>query len=151
MPAIYRAGAESGYIEIIAMGARGRASADCPGRPARVPGYGGFFCVYRGRPGVHAAAAIKAGGRNAYVDSGDVLKVSYFIRDNATGVEFGDNAVRVSGFLAEAAITNQQYGVLSGDLNGLGFLEAFRTLCVSPPAEMKVLMDDMGILEKVGA
>ena len=46
------------------------------------------------------AAAIEAGGRNTYVDSGDVLKVSYFIRDNATGIEFGDNAVHVSGFLA---------------------------------------------------
>jgi len=30
----------------------------------------------------------------------------------------------------------------------LGFLEAFRTLCVPPPAEMRVLMDDMGVLEQ---
>ena len=67
------------------------------------------------------AAAIKAGGRNTYVDSGDVLKVSYFIRDNATGVEFGDNAVHLGGFLAQPALTNQQYSVLSGDLNGFDF------------------------------
>jgi len=33
----------------------------------------------------------------------------------------------------------------------LGFLEAFRTLCVSPPAEMKVLMDDMKMLEQTRA
>ena len=64
------------------------------------------------------AAAIKARGRNTYVDSGDMLKVSYFIRDNATGIEFGDNAVHLSDFLTAAALTNQQYGVLSGDLNG---------------------------------
>jgi hypothetical protein len=30
-----------------------------------------------------------------YEDSGNVLKVSYFIRDNATGIEFGDNAVHI--------------------------------------------------------
>ena len=159
MPAIYRAGAESGYIEIIAMGAPAdegqpiaRAARPAPpatagsstaAAPASMPldcaaVRSNFFADGAGtaagattRPGVEnnlttwqapaSAAAIKAGGRNTYVDSGDVLKVSYFIRDNATGIEFGDNAVHVSGFLAEAAITNQQYGVLSGDLNGVDF------------------------------
>ena len=67
------------------------------------------------------AAAIQAGGRNRYVDSGDVLKVSYFIRDNATGIEFGDNAVHLGGFLTAPTLTNQQYSVLSGDLNGFDF------------------------------
>ena len=160
MPAIYRAGAESGTIEIIAMGAPAderqpiaRAARPAPpaagssvstaAAPASMPldcaaVRSNFFADGAGtaagattRPGVESnlttwqaassAAAIEAGGRNTYVDSGDVLKVSYFIRDNATGIEFGDNAVHVSGFLAEAAITNQQYGVLSGDLNGLDF------------------------------
>ena len=50
-----------------------------------------------------------------------MLKVSYFIRDNATGIEFGDNAVHISNFLDAPALTNQQYGVLSGDLNGFDF------------------------------
>ena len=68
-----------------------------------------------------AAAAIRAGGRNVYEDSGNVLKVSYFIRDNAAGIEFGDNAVHIRDFLARPAITNQQYSVLSGDLNGFSF------------------------------
>ena len=54
-------------------------------------------------------------------DSDDALKVSYFIRDNASGVEFGDNAVHIQGFLDEASITNQQFGFLSGDLNGFDF------------------------------
>ena len=50
-----------------------------------------------------------------------MLKVSYFIRDNATGIEFGDNAVHLRDFLDAPAITNQQYGLLSGDLNGFEF------------------------------
>ena len=50
-----------------------------------------------------------------------MLKVSYFIRDNAAGIEFGDNAVHIRDFLARPAITNQQYSVLSGDLNGFSF------------------------------
>jgi len=38
------------------------------------------------------------------------------------------------------------------DLKGwLGDLEAFRTLCVSPPAEMKVLMEGSGALERTVA
>ena len=53
---------------------------------------------------------------------------------------------------AEIASEEDPGGDLStGHAVWLGFLEAFRTLCVSPPAEMKVLMDDMGMLEKVGA
>ena len=177
MPAIYRAGAESGYFEIIAMGApedEGQpiALAAQHARPAPLPASVGsstsstpnststsksattatrpldcavvrsnFFADGAGtvagtrtrttRPGVEntattwqatsIVAAIKAGGRNTYVDSGDVFKVSYFIRDNATDVEFGDNAVHLGGFLTAPALTNQQYSVLSGDLNGLDF------------------------------
>ena len=47
--------------------------------------------------------------------------MSYFIRDNATGIEFGDNAVHIAGFIEGASITNQQYSVAAGDLNGLDF------------------------------
>jgi len=61
------------------------------------------------------------GGDNVYEDSEDVLKVSYFIRDNATGIEFGDNAVHIQSFIEEPTITNQQFGYLSGDLNGFDF------------------------------
>ena len=173
MPDLYRAGAESGYVEIIAMGAPADerqpiALAAKHARPASLPASAGsstsstststststpattaarpldcaavrsnFFADGAGtagtttRSGVQDSAttwqagssadAIKAGGRNTYVDSGDVLKVSYFIRDNATGIEFGDNAVHLGGFLTAPAITNQQYGVLSGDLNGFNF------------------------------
>ena len=166
MPAIYRADAETGHIEIIAMGTpkdeRQPIALAARHAPAAAPARFGepldcaavrsnFFADGAGtlspnlksrtlKKGVEnqattwqapsaaalsppnaAAAAIRAGGRNVYEDSGNVLKVSYFIRDNAAGIEFGDNAVHIRDFLARPAITNQQYSVLSGDLNGFSF------------------------------
>ena len=159
MPAIYRSGADSGYVEVIAMGtpsdeqqpiavaaqhvgATVTSAAGAPRDCAAVRS--NFFADGAGtvtgtstnttRPGVQdnattwqrgqAAspnAVIKAGGRSTYERSGNALKVSYFIRDNATGIEFGDNAVSIRDFLGAPAITNQQYSVLSGDLNGFDF------------------------------
>ena len=148
MPAVYRAGAESGYVEIIAMGqaandqpiaaaAKHSATTSMPLDCAAVRS--NFFAdgnstagsekrgvlsnVATYQPGVASAsdATIKDGGTNTYTDSGNVLKVSYFIRDNGTGIEFGDNAVHIADFLAEASITNQEYGVSAGDLTGLDF------------------------------
>ena len=68
-----------------------------------------------------ANAVLQAGGHTTYEKSGNVLKVSYFIRNNATGIEFGDNAVHIRDFLDTPSITNQEYGLLSGDLNGFEF------------------------------
>ena len=168
MPAIYRAGADSGYVEVIAMGtpsdeqqpiAVAAASASSATAGAAVGSTGtsaagsprdcaalrsNFFADGAGtvtgattrttKQGVqdHATtwqrenaaspnAVLKAGGRSTYERSGNALKVSYFIRDNATGIEFGDNAVSIRDFLGAPAITNQQYSVLSGDLNGFDF------------------------------
>lgn len=56
-----------------------------------------------------------------YTDSSNALKVSYFIRDNDTGVEFGDNAVHIQNFLSEPAMSNQEFGYLAGDLDGFDF------------------------------
>ena len=159
LPPIYRVGAESGYVEIIAMGqaeneqqpiavaakhdsetsmpldcaavrsnffADGVAAvvADPPNNVAGVTGKRGVVSnsmTYQ--PGVASASdtTIKDGGTNTYTDSGNVLKVSYFIRDNATGIEFGDNAVHIADFLGLPSITNQEYGIGSGDLNGFEF------------------------------
>ena len=149
LPPIYRVGAESGYVEIIAMG-----QAESENQPIAVAAKhdsetsmpldcaavrSNFFAdgsntagaEQRGvlsnnqtyQPGVASASdtTIKSGGVNTYTDSGNVLKVSYFIRDNATGIEFGDNAVHIADFLGLPSITNQQYGITSGDLNGFDF------------------------------
>ncbi|MFT4872347.1 hypothetical protein [Congregibacter sp.] len=147
MPSIYREGAETGYVEIIGMGSPTSETAPIAlaakhsgvsGDPALTPldctaVRSNFFAdgTSAADPGVvdaatawqatSAATAIKAGGANTFVDSGNVLKVSYFIRDNATGVEFGDNAVHIADFLGEPTMTNQQFGWLSGDLDGFDF------------------------------
>ena len=157
MPSIYRAGAESGYVEIIAMGqpvnenqpiavaathsattsmpldcaavrsnffADGRAPVAATNTSTAVTGKKGVLANDKTyQPGIASASdtAIKNGGVNTYTDSGNVLKVSYFIRDNATGIELGDHAVHIADFLDVPAITNQQYGITSGDLNGFDF------------------------------
>ena len=158
MPPIYRVGAESGYVEIIAMGqaaddqpiavaakhsattsmpldcaavrsnffADGVAAvaADPANNQAAVAGKRGVLNNRQTyQPGVASASdtTIKTGGTNTYTDSGNVLKVSYFIRDNSTGIEFGDNAVHIADFLGLPSITNQEYGIGSGDLNGFDF------------------------------
>ena len=152
IPEVYRAGAETGYVEIIAMGRPAderqpialAARHQVPSTAASTVSTpldcdavrSNFFADGQSptRPGVKdndetwqranaesANAILKAGGLNTYVHSGNALKVSYFIRDNATGIEFGDNAVHISNFLTQPALTNQQYSVLSGDLNGFDF------------------------------
>ena len=146
MPAIYRQGADSGYVEIIAMGqttdenqpiavaAKHSATTSTPldceavrsnffadGTSISDPGVKDSSTTWQKAQSESTNATIKDGGASNYIDSGDVLKVSYFIRDNATGIEFGDNAVHITGFLNGASITNQQHSVAVGDLNGLDF------------------------------
>ena len=58
---------------------------------------------------------------SSYEASPDSLKVSYFIKSDETGVEFGDNAVHIAEFLGAAAMTNQQTGIFSGDLQGFDY------------------------------
>ena len=160
MPSIYDEDAESGYVEIIAMGqaetelqpialaakhvkqndntfkpldcaaVRSNFFADGVARVVNaatgaitVAGRRGVVANNRTfQPGVTSSnPTLRSGGNTTYVDSGNVLKVSYFIRDNATGIEFGDNAVHIANFLDRPSITNQQYGIASGDLNGFDF------------------------------
>jgi hypothetical protein len=150
MPDIYREGAETGYVEIIAMGAP-TSESNTIGEVAKHSGVSGdpaltpkscemvrsnFFADgTASRSGVEAFDTTWMQDiedidgdddsseylETVYEDSGDVLKVSYFIRDNASGVEFGDNAVHIAGFLEEPAMTNQQYGWFAGDLDGFDF------------------------------
>ena len=145
MPPIYRAGADSGYVEIIAMGeaatsepiavaAKHSATTSMPldcvavrsnffadGSSAADPGVMDNKQTWQRANADSANSTVQTGGMNTYTDSGNVLKVSYFIRDNATGIEFGDNAVHIEDFLEVPSITNQQYGASAGDLNGLDF------------------------------
>lgn len=58
---------------------------------------------------------------STYVDTDNVLTVSYFIRSDETGVEFGNNAVHVRDFMDGASITNQTVGIFEGDLQGFDY------------------------------
>ena len=46
-----------------------------------------------------------------YEDADNVLKVSYFIRDDASGIEVGGNAVHAIEFITEAAMSHQEFGL----------------------------------------
>lgn len=58
---------------------------------------------------------------NTFDNIDDALSVSYFIRDAATGIEFGGNAVHISNFSTLPYMTNQVTGLLSGDENGFDY------------------------------
>jgi len=142
MDEIYREGAETGYIEILSMGAPAdetypvavTAKHDSDGIPANCDYVrdnffiGGVSGTTRGvvnsnltvqkfdSDGNPATPPVYAD--NVWVEAPSSLKVSYFIKSDETGVEFGNNSVHVENFLDDAAMTNQQRGVFDGDLCG---------------------------------
>ncbi|RLQ23690.1 hypothetical protein DWB85_00605 [Seongchinamella sediminis] len=143
MPDIYREDAETGYIEIISMGSVDEttgsqalavaAKHDSTGMPADCDAVrDNFFAggVSNSKKGVVSSSAtvgpnIAVEGAplatTNYVASSDSLKVSFFIKSDATGTEFGDNAVHIEGFLDTPSITNQQTGIFSNDLQGFDY------------------------------
>ncbi len=136
MPDINKAGAEEGYIEVIAMGQTIdetqpiaiAAKHDANGVPKSCDEVRQNF-FKRSLPlpgGVISNAETKnfAEQSSTYTDSGNVLKVSFFIRDPQSGMEFGNNAVHIKDFLTQAdgpSITNQETGLSSGDVAGFDF------------------------------
>ena len=145
MPDIYREGAEEGYIEVIGMGSADAAQPisiaalhksadriplDCdrvrdnffPG--ANPADYGSAANL--ARRGVissvqahqYTSATNTTPRASFFGDTGNVLKVSYFIKSDETGIEFGNDAVHIADFMDGASITNQKVGVFEGDLQG---------------------------------
>lgn len=144
----FNEGAMEGYIEIIGMASIGvdsnigKASKhDALGIPADCAQVESNF--FRNATAIGNGDATKKGvmsnaqtiqqltattvGANDYSDTGNVLSVSYFIRDNATGVEFGSNAVHITDFSDEPMMSNQArlvqgvydpYGFYIPDLDG---------------------------------
>ena len=129
MPSIYRPDAETGYVEVIAMGSAAdgtpvaiAAKHDSAGMPANCGQVRDNFRynatgVATGTGVIdptttHQTNAAGTGVEASNWDTpGNALKVQYFIKSDATGVEFGDNAVHVADFIDGATITNQQVGV----------------------------------------
>ncbi len=58
---------------------------------------------------------------NTYTDTDNVLSVSYYIRNNETGLELGNSAVHLQDFMDGATITNQTVGIFEGDLQGFDY------------------------------
>jgi hypothetical protein len=139
MPDIYREDADTGYVEIISMGSPTTellpiavsAKHGSDGVPANCAWVrdnffrGGVSGTTRGvvTSALTVQNYVDGSGNpimadNTSVASPDSLKVSYFIKSDETGVEFGNNAVHVGTFMDGPAMTNQQTGVFDGDLLG---------------------------------
>ncbi|MEM1190629.1 MAG: hypothetical protein AAGI72_19000 [Pseudomonadota bacterium] len=148
MPAIYRPDAETGYVEIISMGqpinedepiaeAAEHVMDDDEFVPRSCEAVRSNFFADGNTSSPGVASNMLTYQRdlldnddddstsdlvtNTFVDSDNVLKVSYSITDVASGIEFGDNAVHLEDFITVPTITNQQFGYFSGDLNGFDF------------------------------
>ena len=142
MPGIYREGAEEGYIEVIAMGApvdedepiaiaakhtSEGVPFDCAGVRSNFFAGGTFQGQARGVAAHDTTNQIGVAtgspdGTTTYTPPGNPLQVSFFLRDAASGLEMGNQAVMLENFLVdEPAITNQQFGLFSGDLLGFDY------------------------------
>ncbi|GAA0423694.1 hypothetical protein GCM10009133_35320 [Cocleimonas flava] len=123
--------ADEGYLEVIGMAA---ADEDQPISVAALHGSDGtprsclsarsnFFIANQSGPAATTSTAGPAAtqGDSVYEETGNVLKVSYFIRDAATGMEMGDNATHIVDFSDEAMMTHQQGGLNNGLLTGFDF------------------------------
>ena len=143
MPGIYRADADEGYIEIIGMGqpqdetypiavsakhGTDGVPASCTfvrdnffanGVATSVRGVvDGETSVQRVPVGTEGATTLAL---NEYDAPDNALKVSYFVRDASSGREFGNSATHIANFLIDPSITNQQFGLFSGDLLGFDY------------------------------
>jgi hypothetical protein len=142
MPPIYNLGAETGYIEVIGMAtphdedeqiaidAKHNPATGLPRSCARVAENFLADGVLGSKPGVvNSATTVQTSligdvagiANNFYDDATDALKVSFFVRDGTSGVEFGSNAQHFSGFMEGPSMTNQERGIFSGDMQGFDF------------------------------
>ena len=145
MPAIYREGADEGYIEVIAMGQTTTETQPVAVNAEHDDGVP-ENCAYVEENFLNGFLSLKNGDKlgvtnpnqtwgsiddsdgdelteqpSMFEDAGNVLKVSWFIRDAGTGIEFGNDASHLENFGDEAMITNQEFGVFAGDLTGFDF------------------------------
>ena len=142
MPELYSKDADTGYIEVIGMGS---ATPDQPisvaalhadGVPADCEAVRSNFFANNSKYNKPVGDVTRRGVlssvqtnqttetgvvTNSFGDTGDVLKVTYHYRNTVDGTEFGSNAVTFSGFMQDASITNQEFGVFDGDMQGFDF------------------------------
>lgn len=128
-PAINRDGAEEGYIEVIGMAqttdeaqVAALGAVHASGTPVDCAAVATNFMNANFNSGASTDQQSAAAGRtgtNTWVNTADdALKVSYFIRDTQSGIEFGNDAVHVAGFMGAPHMTSQQDGLNNGNVNG---------------------------------
>ena len=147
MPDIYSAGADEGYIEVIGMGATtsetfalAKDAKHKDGVPKNCQFAEDMFLDFYFNPdslteptGVADNTTVwgfrdseddedeKVYESSTLGDTGNVLKVSWFIRDGGTGIEFGNDAVHIADFADQAMMTNQEFGIFTGNTRGFDF------------------------------
>ncbi|MEM6579956.1 MAG: hypothetical protein AAF699_01715 [Pseudomonadota bacterium] len=81
--------------------------------------------VYLGVTGSVCSPSPAVGGpgvcSNTYFDGENALAVSYFFRDAEAGTEFGGNATHIEDFSLNPWMTNQEFGLFSGDIEGFDY------------------------------
>ena len=148
VPSVFAEGAEEGYIEIIGMGAADagqQISRDAIHNEEGFPfacdrvelnflRYGEINVPNATITGdantgdlsiegnINSVQTASLGVLSNYTAPGNFMKVSYFIKDTTSGIEFGDNAVMVSDFMTDASMTNQVAAVVGvEDLQGYDY------------------------------
>ena len=148
VPEIFAEGAEEGYIEIIGMGAADatqQISRDAVHNEDGFPfacdrvqlNFLRFGTVNVFNPSIAGPAntgdltiegninstqTASLGLLSNYTAPGNFMKVSYFIKDTTSGIEFGDNAVMVSDFMTGPSMTNQVAAIVgTEDLQGYDY------------------------------
>jgi hypothetical protein len=114
-------GAQEGYIEIFGMGAApvtsavGVASKHAAGTPlnCNVVEANFFPETVTSNSTTVGPNPVKLDEivQTTYADVGNVLKVSYFIRDAGSGIEFGSDAVHIQDFSDIPMMTHQKFGL----------------------------------------
>ena len=135
MPSTYRLGAEEGYIEIIGMGQADSsqvisfAAKHTAGTPADCAAVRTNFLVSsvltNATTSQSSSVTSSYSGTNTFMATSNGLKVSYLIRDTASGVEFGNSAVHIQDFQDIPTMTHQQYGLTSFATLGASALDGF--------------------------
>jgi hypothetical protein len=105
-PILVTEDSQEGYIEVIGMGAAdasqqiSKDAVHVAGEPTSCVGVESNFFV-KSQPGFTGALtnAGEGGVASNYTDTPNALKVSYFIRDDASGIEFGGSAVHIAASL----------------------------------------------------
>jgi len=111
-------GAQEGYLEVIAMAQANDAQPisenalhDANGVPADCDAVRSNFFVDAISPTDGGITKEGEADSSVYQNAGSALKVSYFIRDNDSGIEFGNNAVHIAFFASEPMMTHQEFGL----------------------------------------